>query len=222
MIGSTDSASGSWGAAYVFQGSGADWSHQATLGEDLGDIWMRNVAIDDETIVTTAFQHSTFTFQGHAQVFVPQPDAGVVECTCGSGPCSNDDPSAGCANSTGSGALLLAQGHVPSGEVNLLVSAAPPGQFGIFFQGNNLTSIPSGDGTLCTTQGLVRITPIAQETDDGGSTGYGPCFGDPSIPAVTGVVPGSGVTRRYQFYFRDPAGPCTSGFNTSNALAITW
>ena len=45
-------------------------------------------------------------------------------------------------------------------------------------------------------------------------------LGDPSIPSLTGVVPGSGEVKHYQFWYRDPTGPCGAGFNLSNGLSI--
>ena len=32
----------------------------------------------------------------------------------------------------------------------------------------------------------------------------------------------SGQTKRFQFWYRDPVGPCGTGFNLSNALVLTF
>jgi len=69
---------------------------------------------------------------------------------------------------------------------------------------------------------MVRITVPPLVTGPDGTAAFGPCFGDPTISSITGVVPGSGVTKRYQFWYRDPFGPCGVGFNLSNGYAIIW
>ena len=66
----------------------------------------------------------------------------------------------------------------------------------------------------------MRLTPTPVQLDAGGRLGFGPCFGDPSIPSLTGVAPGE--TKRYQLWYRDPQGPCGSTFNLSAGLAIAW
>ena len=104
-----------------------------------------------------------------------------------------------------------------------MVTGARPGEVAFFFQGDNAVMLPFGDGFRCAGGAVVRITmpPIVIAGD--GSAAFGPCFGDASISSITGVTPGSGATKRYQFWYRDPGGsPCGNGFNLSNALSIPW
>jgi hypothetical protein len=50
-----------------------------------------------------------------------------------------------------------------------------------------------------------------------------PDVGDPTLSSIGGVVPGSGVVRAYQVWFRVAASFCTSApFNTTNALRVHW
>ncbi|HIK61647.1 MAG TPA: hypothetical protein EYF98_13265 [Planctomycetes bacterium] len=204
----------------IFGLGASGWELQAQIGPDfpLGGSWFARSITTDGTRVCSADTLGV----GSARVHVARPPVGVVECECSVGPCGNSNPGAGCLNSTGYGSLLGAWGDTRAADVSLVARDAPPGQFGIFFQGDLPLSSPFGDGLLCADQGLVRITPAPIQIDAGGAATFGPCYGDATIPSLTGVVPGSGSTRRYQFWFRDPAGPCGSGFNTSNGLAITW
>lgn len=82
---------------------------------------------------------------------------------------------------------------------------------------------PNGFATSLALDGSTAAVgaPALPIGADGGAV-FGPCFGDPSISSVTGVVPGSGATRRYQLYYRDPAGPCGATFNFSNGVEIVW
>lgn len=205
------------------------WTQQGALIASDGlafDEFGRSVAISGGVaLIGAPYQGPDDDFDtgpGAAYVFAPPRESGSGYCTCPLGPCGNSDPGAGCGNSTGAGALLRAQGTAFPDEVNLLVSGAPPGQFAIFFQGDNPVSLPFGDGFRCAGANVVRITTPPIATDSLGAAAYGPCFGDPSISSVTGVVPGSGDTKRYQFWYRDPQGPCNSSFNLSNGYEITW
>ncbi len=210
------------GAVHVFSRSGITWERQPpvlpsgdpTLRRGLG----RGVAISGETIVAGA----PYSSERDVRVFVPKEPVGVAYCHCSTAHCGNPDPDAGCANSTGAGALLSAQGIPANGDVDLLVEGAIPDQFALFFEAENEIHAPFGDGYLCAYGNLIRFTQIPIQVEWDGTTAFGPCFGWPTIPEVTGVVPGSGVTKRYQLWYRDPTGPCGTGSNTTNALAITW
>jgi hypothetical protein len=47
-----------------------------------------------------------------------------------------------------------------------------------------------------------------------------------STVAIASHAPGGtvnpGDTKCYQYWYRDPGGPCGSNFNLSNAMTITW
>lgn len=215
--------SGLVGSVYVFMRSGTTWSQVADFDGQLGEQFGYSVSVSGPTVVVGApYWNSYGSGFGTAYVYGPGLHSGAMYCTCPLGPCGNSDSDAGCANATGGGAQLTAQGTTLPDVLNLLVSGAPPGQPAIFFQGNNAVMIPFGDGFRCAGGGIVRITtpPIVTEPD--GTAAYGPCFGDPTISSVTGVVPGSGVTKRYQFWYRDPFGICGQHFNLSNGYEITW
>ena len=187
------------------------------------DLFGVSVSIAADTVLVGAYgDDDSGSETGSAYLFVAPPPSGAAYCTCPAGPCGNSDPDAGCANSPGTGVRLNGQGTTLPDEVNLLVAGAPPGQLAIFFQGDDAVRIPFGDGLRCADTNLIRITtpPIVIGPD--GTAAYGPCFGDPTISSVTGVVPGSGEIKRYQFWYRDPLGPCGMGFNLSNGYEIIW
>jgi hypothetical protein len=205
---------------------GAAWHVTDELlptGGETGDAFGYSVALSAELAVVGAPADDDAGFQsGAVYVYEPEPASGVAYCLCAAGPCGNADPNAGCASSTGSGALLTARGATDPDGVNLLVAGAPAGQLALFFQGDDALQVSFGDGLRCAGGNVVRITtpPITIGAD--GSAAYGPCFGDAPISSVTGVVPGSGETRRYQLWYRDPAGPCGATFNLSNGYEIVW
>jgi hypothetical protein len=140
-------------------------------------------------------------------------------------PCGNTVPAgtiSGCRNSTGVGATLLGSGICSvSGDtlvlsVNNLPNPAQP-VFTLFFQGNTTTSTPFRDGKLCVTGSVVRLI---QRDATGGSTSY-PGVGDPRISAL-GSVPAAGAARYYQAWYRNSTGPCGTGSNTTNGVAVIW
>ena len=149
--------------------------------------------------------------------------AGVPFCDCTSGaPCGNGGGAqAGCANSTGGGASLEAQGSnsVGAGDLALTAGGLPPGT-ALFFQGetdlNGGLGSPLGDGLLCAGGTIVRLGVLPQ---GGGNVSF-PNAGDPSIATTGGVQ--AGDARVYQLWYRDVPGPCSSGFNLTNAVAVDW
>ena len=77
-----------------------------------------------------------------------------------------------------------------------------------------------GDGVLCLAGGLIRLRT---KINVGGASRF-PEPGDPTVSARGGTPPGSGLTGRYQVYYRNAAsGFCPPAtFNVSNGLSITW
>lgn len=215
------------GAAYVYVRSGAAWSQHAKLtahDEAWADEFGSSIALSGNSAAFGAYggddacPSDPYCNSGAAYVFELDPGTGY--CYCAVGPCGNSDPGAGCLTSSGSGALLSAEGTSNPDTIRLVISGAPALQFGIFFQGNGRIGIPFGDGFLCAGGGVIRMT-APRRTSATGEAVF-PGAGDPPISVLTGVTPGSGVTKRYQFWFRDPFGPCGTAFSTSNGYEITW
>ena len=119
------------------------------------------------------------------------------------------------ANSAGAGAVMSTSGStsISANDLVLLATAAPPGQFGLFFFGNGQQSVPLGDGTLCVGGTLYRLPVV---TVDGGGTASFP-LDLTNLPGSQTIAPGD--SKNFQFWFRDP-GFGSAGYNTSDAIAV--
>jgi hypothetical protein len=91
----------------------------------------------------------------------------------------------------------------------------------LFFQGNNAINggngITFGDGLRCCGGGVKRLQVRFMN-----SSGSASSTATISLAGATAV----GDSRCYQGWYRDPAGtggsPCSSYFNLTNALSLTW
>lgn len=150
----------------------------------------------------------------------------TYNCFCPSplGPCGNDDASAGCRNSTGSGALLTAAGSTSVSTDNLVLTTSqmPTFTLGLMLQGPSIGGpLPFFDGRRCVTGNLVRW-PI-QNSGATGSFSYGPglaAFSVGNFPAAFWITAGS--TWHFQTWYRDTLGPCATGANVSNSASVTF
>jgi len=140
-------------------------------------------------------------------------------------PCGNDHPQAGCVDSTGAGAVLWAAGtsSVAADDLALTAFNVPPGQFGIYFMGGGQIQLPFGDGLRCVGsggRGIFRFLPPRSSGATGVLTlGPGIVAHTRASFAPAGQID-AGDTWNFQAWFRDPAGPCGSAFNLSNAVAV--
>jgi hypothetical protein len=146
-------------------------------------------------------------------------------CFCDEGaPCGNEDPTAGCANTTGAGATLAASGSTSVGLDDLLLTASgmAPGSFGIPFMGPaQIGRVPFGDGLRCVGGTLRRFPVVA--ADATGTALIGPGLVAASIANF--APPGHitvGSTWSFQHWYRDPGGPCGTAYNVTNAVAATF
>lgn len=148
-------------------------------------------------------------------------------CFCASGaPCANPDPNAGCAGSTGTGTVLTACGTdgVAADDLVLTAYGVPPNQNGLVFMGGATASVLFGDGLRCVAPGSggfhrfgVHNSGASGELVEGpGIVGHSAT----QFPPAGRIV--AGATWHFQAWFRDPAGPCGSGFNLSNGLTVTF
>jgi hypothetical protein len=179
---------------------------------------------------TGASTGSTLTsqFDVSAMALNGLPAPGTPYCFGTACPCGNDDPGAGCANSTGHGALLEGVGSpsVAQDDLVLLASGMPANQFALFYMGAGVIDVPFGDGKLCAGAGgygNFRFLPV-RKVGASGSLALGPGIvwhADQHFGATGQVVPG--FTWNFQIWYRDGNGsPCGGHFNLSNAYATTF
>ncbi len=146
-------------------------------------------------------------------------DSGQPTVSCsgdgygGNCPCSGwaDGLQVGCKTTSGTGAKLVGTGdaNMANDTLMLSVTGGPANKPGMFFQGNVMTSIPLGDGLLCTA--ITQRLTIAF-LDGAGST---------STTALAANA-NPGQTLNYQYWFRDPQNACGGGFNFTNGWTVNW
>ena len=144
-----------------------------------------------------------------------------VDCPCG----NNVAPGApeGCINSTGNGAALSTLGSpsVAAADLVLTVSGASGSQPGFFFAGSEMQAGGSGtpflNGLRCIGGQVTPIRKIPSMVQ--GATSF-PFPGSPPLVQLLGVNPGD--TTYFQYWYRDPQGPCGTSANTTNGLRVTW
>lgn len=145
-------------------------------------------------------------------------DAGagaISPCPCNNGPWPLSGE--GCVNSTGVGARLTATGttNVANDDLVFHATQASANEPSVLLMGHTATSLPFRDGVLCAGNPTTRVEWMPLDAAGAASTST-------SIVSAGGV-PGPGVTRYYQLYYRDPVNsPCGTGSNFTNALRVAW
>lgn len=150
---------------------------------------------------------------------VGTPGQSVCTSSAALCPCGNDDPGAGCANSTGGGARLEAVGSpsVAADDAYLYATQLPPNQFALPYTGTASVQVPFGDGIRCigAAGGLWRLGVQATGPEGWVELGLGIVSEGPAPIAA-------GSSWDFQVWYRDPGGPCGSGFNLSGAYRIAF
>ena len=143
----------------------------------------------------------------------------VAPCPCG----NTGGGASGCANSLfAQGASLRGSGNASvSSDSFVLLGTQMPNAACLYFQGtapvNGGFGLAFGDGLRCAGGSIRRL---GTKTNSGWGSQY-PSAGDAPISAA-GLVPAAGGTRTYQAWYRNPSGPCGSGFNLTNGVSVTW
>lgn len=214
-----------WSVASAFvqlEGSGV-WATQSLITAPIGAWFLGTLAagrINDSRQIAISASNPT-TGQAGIVLLIPHGDAGVPLCdgdgSAGPCPCANASAPGsgeGCTHSGGAGARLAASGSnlVAADDLVLALSNAPALKSTVFVQGPVAPTTPFGAGLRC-----VGVPSVRLETSTTNSSGY--CATTVSIVSRGALV--MGVTRGYQAWFRDPAGPCGAS-NWSSALRIDW
>ena len=120
------------------------------------------------------------------------------------------------------GARLRATGspRLASNDLTLHIEDGVPGSSGLFFYGSSPVAVPFGDGLRCAAGNVFRLTPPATLDAAGQLTRPLDLTTPPLHTGPGAATPGS--TWHFQFWFRDPNGPSTSGFNLTDGLSATF
>jgi len=218
--GGRQTAGGDEGATFLFEGSGAGWFLTGEIGDPSpsagGMFGAAAVHDEEELFISGVFDAGLGDRAGCVQVFLVEGER-HQSCFGEQCPCGNDDPLAGCANSTGAGALLFALGSPSLIEDDLVVGASglPPETPAIVFFSNGASDAFFGDGILCIGGGglsrmgrLGRVRMASLE----GVVSWGP-----GLFSSTGLSSfAEGI--HLQAIYRDRTGSCGAGVNLSNAL----
>lgn len=162
--------------------------------------------------------------RGSASAFVAFCFGDGSGAPCGCGNEALPGSGKGCLNSLGTGATLSASGSSSIAGDDLVLSAdGITNQPGLFFQGNSSIAggkgVTFGDGIRCCGQGVVRIQ-IVDPPGPSQPTSISTSVSIANHPPLGTVSPGD--TKCYQYWYRDPSGPCGATFNLSSALSVIW
>ncbi len=119
------------------------------------------------------------------------------------------------ANSTGGLAVIrvLGEASLSTNQFGLRVTGMPANKPGILFYGQGSNNIPLGDGTLCVSGGINRISPASSSNANGVLTRQV----DLGLHGLSVLAPGD--KRNFQLWFRDPQGGPV-GFTFSSAVEV--
>jgi hypothetical protein len=145
-----------------------------------------------------------------------------VDVTTGC-PCNNFGATGrGCASSVNpAGALLEVHGAIDPDTIVLAASGMPATAGCIYLQGDALDDAVFGDGVRCAGGQLIRLRA---KLNAGGASQFPDATDTVSVSTRGQVVPGSGVLRYYQTFYRNAAAAfCPpETFNVTNGFRITW
>jgi hypothetical protein len=152
---------------------------------------------------------------------------GASYCFCNTGPCANNDSTAGCANSTGGGARMdgIGSDSITIDDFALIATGLPINKFAIFYMGGGQAQLTFGDGQRCVSTGGVGIFRYLPPKNTGptGSLQLGPQVADLACSSFSGAgCITASSTWNFQTWYRDPMGPCGNAFNLTNGVSVTF
>ena len=221
------SAEGLWvnGALLAQEGQAVDWDGDGIVDPDYvvtGFFGLDSLGLtsDDRVFFIAGVDHFGTQLAALFEVTYNEDftsfcfgDDTLVPCPCG----NTAGPGEGCANSAGTGSKLSAIGTADTGADTIqLVSVGNPANVpGVFFQASLPAGPPPvlGDGLLCIFGNIQRLQVRFND-------GAGQAISTVALGAAGGASPGDVLY--YQYWYRDPAGPCGTGSNLSNAIRVEW
>lgn len=146
-------------------------------------------------------------------------------CPAPLGPCGNNDPTAGCINSTGVGGLLTATGtsSVANDDLVLTGTQLPPNKLLVMLMSPvSVAPVPFYNGLRCV-GGPPLFRHPGQVISATGTVTYGPglsAFTLANFGPLGWILPGS--TFHFQDWHRDSTVPCGLKANLTNAVQVTF
>ena len=216
------------GAAYAFQYAGGEWSLLSRLvaedGEEDDELgWA--VHLDGDAVWVGARTDHDGALAGGSAYRFRLGDATASYCFGEACPCGNDDPRAGCANGSERGALLESCGSTSVADDDLVLTTTnlPWNSPAQLFMGAGRADAPFGDGLFCVSGGGTGLFRYGVEHPARlRRVSYGPglvASSHAGFHALGHIT--AGQTWNFQAWYRS-AEPCGSGFNMSNAVAVTF
>lgn len=140
-------------------------------------------------------------------------DGTALVCPCGNLATSGQ----GCGNSQGWGGVLASNGSssVVTANLQLFATQVPASKPGLFLLAATMENGGSGsslgDGLRCVGMNPVKLQVVTADSSGMALT---------SIDLIAAGAIASGQTKAFQYWYRDPQGPCSSGRNSTNGLLI--
>lgn len=222
------------GAAFMFRHELTGWSEIARFAANdglYGDGFGGALAIDDSTVVVGVPDRDDLCGNapstcnsGAVYVFEFCPDARQFGWCMSGAPCGNHDKNAGCTNSTGAGATLGAAGSssVVLDDLRFEARKLQPNKSAVLFMGGGVGQTVLGDGLRVVagaSTGLFRYGVVQSNAEGVAQRANVITHSQNFLPAGR-IQPGS--VWNFQVWYRDPAGPCSSGTNLTNALEVVF
>jgi hypothetical protein len=117
------------------------------------------------------------------------------------------------------GVALSVAGPASFALDTLRLHTTPVPSAGLIFMGRATLLLPFGDGLRCIAGPTYRF-PLQNAGANGIAIGPGIVAYSAAHLGANAIAPGD--TWHFQAWYRDGAGPCGSGANTSNALSVTF
>ncbi|MFN0007928.1 MAG: FG-GAP repeat protein [Planctomycetota bacterium] len=233
-IADSDSASVA-GSAYVFRRSSSTWIQVGKmLAADgtQGDLLGRSVALVGDTAIAGAnYEDSACPSvqecnSGAVYLFELAPTAVQYGSCKLVAACNNWDDHGGCRNSTTQGAVIAAcgSGSVTTDDLRLEGTRCPPNKLTLLFTGPAQSQVVFGDGVRVAGAqnpvGVYRYGGAAADAQGRVLRGPGLVAYSQGLPALGRIQ--AGQVWNFQFWYRDPQGPCGTLTNFSNGVQVTF
>lgn len=135
-------------------------------------------------------------------------------------PCGNISAAGeGCGNSMGMGATLGSSGSssVVLADFKLAAEQLPAFKPGVFVQADAVMNGGNGafygDGLRCVDANILFLEVVFSDAAGGAASSL-------NLVSTGGVS--AGQSRTYQYWYRDPFGPCSAGYNATNGLRVSF